>query len=103
MSTWGRRGVPRTVRQRILERDRYTCQIAEFGCLVTATEVDHVINVASLGIPREDANEDHMLQAACSNCHARKTERERRAAHAASNARRAARRHLPSTPHPGDD
>ena len=103
MSAWGSRGVPRAVRLRVLERDHHVCQVRDHGCSVVAVVVDHVINCATLGIPRAEANDnDANLQGICRSWGARKTERERRAAHAASNARRAARRHLPLNKHPGD-
>jgi 5-methylcytosine-specific restriction endonuclease McrA len=100
MSTWGRRGVPRSKRNRILNRDNHECQIRGIGCTIVATEVDDIIPVSVSGISRADADDD-MLQAVCHYCHHRKTERERLTALAASNARRAARRR-PSQPHPGD-
>ena len=101
MSTWGRRGVPRAKRNRILKRDGYGCQLRDTGCTQLATEVDDIVPVSVSGISRADAA-DIMLQAVCHWCHARKTERERLKAHAASNAHRAARKRLPAKPHPGD-
>jgi hypothetical protein len=101
MSTWGRRGVPRAKRNRILKRDGYECQIRDIGCTQLATEVDDIIPVSVSGISREAAADD-MLQAVCYHRHRRKTECERLRAYKASNARRLARRRLPSKPHPGD-
>jgi hypothetical protein len=100
MTTWGRRGVPRSKRNRILNRDGYECQIRDIGCTQLATEVDDITPVAVSGISRADADDD-MLQAVCHTCHRRKTERERLTALAASNARRAARHRQPQR-HPGD-
>ena len=87
-----------TAIKRIFERDRGTCQQRDFGCTVAATEVDHIISVAELGIPRADANDDENLRAICSSCHRRKTQREA----LAGAQRRKERRHLPRQPHPGD-
>ena len=71
---WGNRGVPQHIRARILERDAGTCQLNYGGCTIVATEIDHAVNVATLGIPREQANHDeHLLQAVCAHCHAIKT------------------------------
>lgn len=55
-------------RQRILIRDKRTCQIVDDGCLITATEVDH--------IHAGDDHDDTNLQAVCSECHAHKSARE---------------------------
>ena len=35
------------------------------GCSFYATEVDHIINVAALGISRDQANDEQLLQAVC--------------------------------------
>jgi 5-methylcytosine-specific restriction endonuclease McrA len=99
MSTWGNRGVPNSVRNRIFERDRNVCQLRDFGCHVTAAEVDHITNLASLSMQRANANaNDDQLQAVCFSCHRRKSERERLAGIATSTARR----RLPAQSHPGD-
>ena len=76
MSTWGQRGVPRVLRQRILDRDRGRCQLRYPGCTGVATEVDHIVNVARLGVSRAHATDEINLQSVCSACHRRKTERE---------------------------
>ena len=43
---------------------------------VVATEVDHIVNVARLGVSRAHATDEINLQSVCSACHRRKTERE---------------------------
>ena len=83
------------------KRDGYECQIRDIGCTNEATEVDDIIPVAIAGITRAQATDD-TLQAACNNCHHRKTERERLKGLAVSNARRAARKRLPKQKHPED-
>lgn len=108
--SWGQRGVPRALRLRILVRDNNRCQLRYPGCTVHAVEVDHIRNVASLGVSRAAAVDPANLQGVCRECHRRKTNRERAAAAApavgAANRRRAearrARLRLPEQPHPGD-
>ena len=100
MSTRGRRGVPQHVRIRIFERDGYTCQLQYVGCTIIATEVDDIINVASLGVTREQVT-DGNRQAVCRHCHAIKTEAERMRAWRADQQRRRERKR-PVQPHPGD-
>lgn len=51
----------RKTRLRILARDGGLCQIRSKGCLVQATEVDHI-----LGVGVSEADED--LRAACKPC-----------------------------------
>jgi hypothetical protein len=69
--------------------------------------VDHIRNLAELGIARDDprALERRNLQAICPACHDFKTERERIAALARVNKARAAARRKrlsrPEEPHPG--
>jgi len=104
---YGNRGVPQRVRQRILDRDGHRCQLRYEGCVGQATEVDHTVNVARLGVDRAQANDPGNLAAACGPCHRIKTERERVTALAASNRQRAAARRArlgrPAEKHPGDD
>jgi hypothetical protein len=101
---WGNRGVPQYIRARILERDHGTCQLGYDGCTIAATEIDHAVNVASLGITRAQADSnEYLLQAVCHACHTRKTEHERLTAWRASQQRRHQRRHLPvPRKHPGE-
>jgi 5-methylcytosine-specific restriction endonuclease McrA len=94
----------------ILVRDRYRCQIEIGGvCIGHATQVDHIRNLASLGIPRNHpaAMNPRNAQAACEPCHEWKSERERIKALAAVNKARAearrARLRRPPRKHPGDD
>lgn len=62
----------RKLRQSVLNRDGWLCQVclAE-GRLTEATEVDHIIPKSSGGTD-DDAN----LQAICRACHAKKTQKE---------------------------
>ena len=101
MSTWGRRGLSRTVRTRILARDNGVCQLGYPGCTYIATEIDDVIPVSQLGgVGREELDDDNR-QAVCAACHAAKTEAHRIAAWRAAQQRRHERLH-PTVPHPGD-
>ena len=54
VSTWGRRGLSRSVRALILARDNGMCQLGYPGCSYFATEVDDIIPVSVLGVGRED-------------------------------------------------
>jgi 5-methylcytosine-specific restriction enzyme A len=107
----GSRGAPPHIRRRVLARDSHQCQLRYAGCSGTATEVDHIKNVASYRIDgragaNHPANAMTNLVSACSYCHKQKTEQERIAALRASAQTRAAQRrkrlHLPEHKHPGD-
>lgn len=67
-----------TIRRRILERDRHTCQ----QCGAHATHVDHILGAASNG-----GDQDDNLQALCRRCHLSKTGREARSVTLARSAR----------------
>ncbi|MBO0844579.1 MAG: HNH endonuclease [Nocardioides sp.] len=90
---WGQRtyqqpGAWKTLRRRVLERDRHTCQ----ACGHPAEEVDHVV------APQHGGSHDlSNLVALCSSCHGRKTRLQ------AAEGRRARknRRNPPPPPHPG--
>jgi 5-methylcytosine-specific restriction enzyme A len=99
MSTWGTRAgrVPPQERARILARDGGVCQLGYPGCTWHATEVDHIVPLASGGTADPDN-----LQAVCESCHVIKTAAEKLTGIRASAARRRARRHLPVKPHPGE-
>lgn len=56
------------IRRRILDRDNYTCRIRHLGCLITASDVDHIV--------RGDDHSDENLRAACRKCHAHKSSAE---------------------------
>lgn len=60
------------LRQRVLKRDRYQCQVREPGCTGRATQVDHIINTAAGGAELDSEN----TQAICPSCNARKAQRE---------------------------
>lgn len=100
----------RVFNARILQRDNYQCRIGILGiCTGRATEVDHIRNLASLGLMRNEraAMDPSNACAACRECHRYKTERERVKALAESNRQRAearrARLGRKPRPHPGDD
>lgn len=68
----GRGGRPwRRKRERILLRDKYTCQ--HCGVITQELEVDHIINQAQGG-----SDDDDNLQALCVPCHKVKTQQESR-------------------------
>ena len=70
MSTWGRRGLSRAVRTRILDRDGHVCQLGYDGCTYIATEIDDIVPVSQLGgVSREELTDDNR-QSACHACHA---------------------------------
>lgn len=109
---WGQGGsrALRVFNAGILNRDGRCCKIGVLGvCVGVATQVDHIKNLALLGIPRNHpaAMDPHNAQAACEPCHEWKSERERIKALAEVNRRRAAARRarLGRKPekHPGDD
>ena len=58
-----------------LQRDNHQCQIRGPRCTTQATQVDHMVNVATGGT--DDLTN---LQSACKPCHDQKTAREARAA-----------------------
>jgi 5-methylcytosine-specific restriction endonuclease McrA len=100
---WGNRGVPQHIRIRVFQRDGWRCQLGLDGCTYHAEEIDHIVSVASLGINRDEANDERLLQSVCRSCHHIRTEAQRLAGWRASQQRRYERRHL-SVPkkHPGE-
>jgi 5-methylcytosine-specific restriction endonuclease McrA len=54
----------RKVQRRILKRDGWVCQIRLPGCLVTATQADHIVDVRAGGAWYDPAN----LRAPCGFC-----------------------------------
>jgi 5-methylcytosine-specific restriction protein A len=101
----GSRGAPANVRKRVLNRDAYRCQLRYEGvCIGQATQVDHIVNVATIiarGGSRQQADDMGNLGSACVPCHKQKTERERVAGLRSRNAARTKRLRLADTPHPG--
>jgi 5-methylcytosine-specific restriction endonuclease McrA len=62
---WTRRWhLSRRVRQAVLERDGYRCQIGAPGCLERATQVDHIVPRSHGGAMWDPDN----LRAACERC-----------------------------------
>lgn len=67
-------------RKRILERDKYLCQVClALGIVTPATQVDHIVNKAAGG-----TDDDDNLQSICDPCHATKTRAEALAARRAA-------------------
>lgn len=60
----------RKLRAEILERDGHQCQLGLPGCTVEATEVDHIVGVAAMGVDRNSpaAHNPANLQASCHRC-----------------------------------
>jgi 5-methylcytosine-specific restriction protein A len=79
------------LRQDVLKRDGYRCQVRGPACTRRATQVDHIINTAAGGAELDPNN----CQAICTPCNARKASAEG----AAARARRKAQR--PKPLHPG--
>jgi hypothetical protein len=105
MSNWGQGGSRnwRKIRQQVLERDRYECQLQYDGCIWAATEVHHRAGIAASGLARGAFDDEvSACMAVCQPCHRRVSARQSRAAQQQLNATRAARRKLPQLPHPGE-
>jgi 5-methylcytosine-specific restriction protein A len=62
------------LRAKVMQRDEWTCQLRGPHCAVIATDVDHVVNVASGG-----SHDMSNLVAACTPCHRDKSQREAQA------------------------
>ncbi|MEZ6954134.1 MULTISPECIES: HNH endonuclease [unclassified Aeromonas] len=63
-------------RKRILERDKYLCQVClALGIVTPATQVDHIVNKEAGG-----TDDDDNLQSICDPCHGTKTRAEALAA-----------------------
>lgn len=63
----------RTLKAKVLRRDHYRCQLRLDCCQGVATTADHIRPVSKGGDPWDPAN----LQAACTDCNARKNGRYR--------------------------
>lgn len=87
-------GIPEKLRQKIFERDNWTCQLQYPDRCIGLTpgsavlQVDHIKNLASLGLPRGHNDEDN-LAAVCVPCHRKKTSNEGLAAQGKLNPKRA--------------
>jgi 5-methylcytosine-specific restriction endonuclease McrA len=60
----------KAVRVKVLTRDNKLCKLRYEGCLIKATEVDHIV--------RGDNHSMENLRAVCSECHKKKTSVESR-------------------------
>lgn len=85
-----RHSFPKATRAAILNRDNHQCQLRYDGCIGTATEADHIRNVANGG---NDSKENG--QAVCVPCHKVKTRREQQEGIAKRS------RYRPKAQHPG--
>ncbi|WP_210686886.1 HNH endonuclease signature motif containing protein [Mycolicibacterium sp. GESEQ-9] len=89
-------GIPEKLRQKIFERDNWTCQLQYPDRCIGLTpgsavlQVDHIRNLASLGLPRGHNDEDN-LAAVCIPCHRKKTSNEGLAAQGKLNPKRETR------------
>jgi 5-methylcytosine-specific restriction endonuclease McrA len=61
------KGPWKKVRQTVLDRDRYECQIRSVGCTREATEVDHILPAALDPHGAGWFDEDN-LRASCQSC-----------------------------------
>lgn len=70
--------VPAAVRRAVRSRDHDRCQLAYPGCTGWYEQLDHRINLATLGLSRQapEANTVDLLQCVCTHCHTVKTRRE---------------------------
>lgn len=90
-------GIPQKLRKQIFERDNYTCQLQFADRCIARTpqppevlQVDHVKNLASLGLPRGH-NDEENLATTCIPCHRKKTSNEGLAAQGKLNPKRETR------------
>ena len=105
MSTYGQGGSRnwRAIRQQVLERDNYECQLGFTGCQFAATEVDHATSIAELGIQRGgEGDAADCCRSVCKACHEKLNARQRVAGQQRMNALRQRRKHLPTQSHPGE-
>ncbi|WP_356948420.1 HNH endonuclease signature motif containing protein [Mycolicibacterium fortuitum] len=75
---WGEGNpIPAHVVREVRHRDQDQCQLGYAGCTGQYDEIDHIVNVASLGVSRRDlvVTADD-LQLVCKSCHTKKTARE---------------------------
>lgn len=75
-------GIPQKLRLQIFERDNYTCRLQFPDRCIAMTpqppevlQVDHIKNLASLGLPRGH-NDPDGLATVCVPCHRKKTSNE---------------------------
>jgi 5-methylcytosine-specific restriction protein A len=83
-----RRSFPTAVRQQIMDRDGWLCQINGPTGSVQATQADH-------RVPHAEGGSDDITngQAVCSNCHDAKTQQERQRGQAKRSRKRNPMRH----------
>lgn len=81
------------IREAILRRDGYQCQLQLGGCSSAASEVDHRVH--------GDNHDPSNLQAACSSCHRKKSSSEGGRASASARRYRDSQKRRPAERHPG--
>lgn len=94
-----RRPFPAATRRLIL-RAHPTCQLALPGCTGTSTIADHITGHAdatAMGWTQDEIDDPANGQGVCPHCHNQKTQAEQ----ARGRARKTARLHRPTEPHPG--
>ena len=69
----------KTIRQQVLKRDAYECQMQLPGCLQDATTVDHIVPIAQWQGQPDEAHHPQNLRAACTACNYSKGGREGKA------------------------
>ena len=79
--TWAKQSgnrIPAGVRRAVRQRDSDRCQLALPGCTGWYEDIDHINNLARLGISRSDQRGNYManLQCVCKPCHNQKTQAE---------------------------
>jgi hypothetical protein len=102
---WGERPRSRIsdrVKAQVRRRDK-TCRLRYAGCTQRIEEMDHVLGLAALGIPRTPVLDASSIQGVCRHCHAIKSEAQRQAGIARAKATRGgiSRRLRDLEPHPG--
>lgn len=71
----------RRTRAYVMARDKGVCQLRYEGCLLKASEVDHIIERSDLPAGSTLHLDPQNLRAVCSPCHKRKTHRKEPVVH----------------------
>ncbi|MGA7054668.1 MAG: hypothetical protein WBZ37_26055 [Mycobacterium sp.] len=76
---WGNRPRSRIsdkVKAQVRRRDKH-CQLQYPGCTGRIEEMDHVVGLAALGVPRTPVLNASLFQGVCAHCHSIKSEAQR--------------------------